>query len=69
MPLIEDIFAMSDNLWEFFSLKGRIAVITGAASGIGRETARVLAVLYLASGASRFMTGQIMRPNGGVAMP
>lgn len=28
-----------------------------------------LAVLYLASDASRFVTGQILRPNGGVAMP
>jgi 3-oxoacyl-[acyl-carrier protein] reductase len=27
------------------------------------------AVLYLASDASKFMTGQILRPNGGVAMP
>ncbi|MEU3827800.1 SDR family NAD(P)-dependent oxidoreductase [Streptomyces sp. NPDC029080] len=27
------------------------------------------AVLYLASDASRFTTGQILRPNGGVAMP
>ncbi|MEV0643158.1 SDR family NAD(P)-dependent oxidoreductase [Streptomyces sp. NPDC050619] len=27
------------------------------------------AVLYLASGASAFTTGQILRPNGGVAMP
>ncbi|CAL9578785.1 SDR family NAD(P)-dependent oxidoreductase [Streptomyces sp. enrichment culture] len=27
------------------------------------------AVLYLASDASAFMTGQILRPNGGVAMP
>lgn len=28
-----------------------------------------LAVLFLASDASRFTTGQILRPNGGVAMP
>jgi NAD(P)-dependent dehydrogenase (short-subunit alcohol dehydrogenase family) len=27
------------------------------------------AVLHLASDASSFMTGQILRPNGGVAMP
>ncbi len=27
------------------------------------------AVLYLASDASRFVTGQILRPNGGIAMP
>lgn len=28
-----------------------------------------LAILYLAADASRFVTGQILRPNGGVAMP
>ena len=28
-----------------------------------------LAVLFLASDASRFITGQIVRPNGGTAMP
>ena len=27
------------------------------------------AVLYLAADASKYMTGQILRPNGGVAMP
>ena len=27
------------------------------------------AILYLASDASCFMTGQILRPNGGIAMP
>jgi len=34
---------MNDNLLGTFALEGRTAVITGAASGIGRETARVLA--------------------------
>lgn len=36
-------------------------------TGTPRDVA--LAALYLASDASRFMTGQILRPNGGVAMP
>ena len=36
-------------------------------TGLPRDIA--LAMLYLASDASRFMTGQVLRPNGGVAMP
>ena len=36
---------------------------------VGRPEDIAHAVLYLASDASRFVTGQIMRPNGGVAMP
>lgn len=36
-------------------------------TGTPRDVA--LAVLFLASDASRFTTGQILRPNGGVAMP
>jgi len=35
---------------------------------IGEPEDIAAAVLYLASDASRFMTGQVMRPNGGVAM-
>lgn len=36
---------------------------------IGQPEDIAAAVLYLASDASGFMTGQILRPNGGVAMP
>lgn len=36
-------------------------------AGTPRDIA--LAILYLASDASRFVTGQIIRPNGGIAMP
>jgi 3-oxoacyl-[acyl-carrier protein] reductase len=36
---------------------------------VGTPRDIALAVLYLASDASKFMTGQILRPNGGVSMP
>lgn len=36
-------------------------------TGVPRDIA--LAALYLASDAARFVTGQVIRPNGGVAMP
>jgi len=36
---------------------------------VGEPDDIAYAVLYLASDASKFMTGQILRPNGGVAMP
>ena len=35
---------------------------------IGEPEDIAAAVLYLASDAARFVTGQVMRPNGGVAM-
>jgi NAD(P)-dependent dehydrogenase (short-subunit alcohol dehydrogenase family) len=35
---------------------------------VGEPEDIAAAVLYLASDASRFMTGQVIRPNGGVAM-
>jgi 3-oxoacyl-[acyl-carrier protein] reductase len=36
---------------------------------VGEPDDIAYAVLYLASDASKYMTGQILRPNGGVAMP
>lgn len=36
---------------------------------VGTPRDIALAVLYLASDASRFVTGQVLRPNGGVSMP
>ena len=35
---------------------------------IGEPEDIAAAVLYLASDAARFVTGQVVRPNGGVAM-
>ena len=35
----------------------------------GRPRDIALAALYLASDASRFVTGQVLRPNGGLVMP
>jgi 3-oxoacyl-[acyl-carrier protein] reductase len=36
---------------------------------IGEPEDIAFALLYLASDASRFVTGQVLRPNGGVVMP
>ncbi len=36
---------------------------------IGQPSDVALAMLYLASDASRFVTGQVLRPNGGIVMP
>ena len=42
----------------------------GAVLGITGEPSDIpYAILYLASDAARFVTGQVLRPNGGVAMP
>lgn len=49
------------------ALSSRAAASPLGQTGAPRDIA--LAVLFLASDASRFTTGQILRPNGGVAMP
>lgn len=50
----------------------RVVEACAQASPMGRTGAPrdiALAVLYLAADASRFVTGQVLRPNGGAAMP
>jgi 3-oxoacyl-[acyl-carrier protein] reductase len=47
---------------------GRVRKITPLGV-VGEPDDIAWAILYLASDASRFMTGQIVRPNGGAAMP
>ena len=47
----------------------RLRALASPLGIVGTPRDIALAVLYLASDASRFMTGQILRPNGGVAMP
>lgn len=67
--------AMNKELTEAFSLAGRAAVVTGAASGIGKETARVLALAgarVIVSDIDRnglADTVTLIEAAGGVAMP
>jgi NAD(P)-dependent dehydrogenase (short-subunit alcohol dehydrogenase family) len=46
---------------------GRVALVTGASSGLGRATALLLAVEYAAAGA-RFATGAVLRLDGGAGV-
>lgn len=48
-------------------IEQRAAISPLGIAGTPRDIA--LAILYLAADASRFITGQIIRPNGGIAMP
>ncbi|MDO6414565.1 SDR family oxidoreductase [Sphingomonas sp. BIUV-7] len=48
-------------------LRDRAAATPLGTTGRPRDIA--LAILYLVSDASRFVTGQVLRPNGGVVMP
>lgn len=50
---------------EIFAARAAVTVL----KRIGQPIDIALAMLYLASDASAFMTGQILRPNGGMAMP
>jgi len=50
---------------EIFASRAAVTVI----NRIGQPIDIALAMLYLASDASSFVTGQILRPNGGMVMP
>lgn len=51
-----------DAIWGEMSARVPLATI-------GEPSDIAFAMLYLASDASKFVTGQVLRPNGGVAMP
>ena len=51
-----------DELWQARAAQAPLGEI-------GRPADIALAALYLASDAARFVTGQVLRPNGGVVMP
>ena len=65
---------MHDDLIHDFSLADRVAVVTGAASGIGRETARVLAqagarvVLVEVNEAGLSETASLVQATGGTTI-
>ena len=72
--IVEGKLSMHQNLIVEFALQNRIAVITGAASGIGRETARVFAqagaavVLADIDGDGLSVTAAIVEAVGGAAI-
>jgi len=58
---------------ERFLREGARVVVTGRNQELGLRAAAALRDAgqswFLAADASRYMTGQILRPNGGIAMP
>jgi 3-oxoacyl-[acyl-carrier protein] reductase len=69
-PMVAHYFTDADGNVDA-EARQRIIATRAASSPIGRTGEPVdvaLAMLYLASDASRFVTGQIMRPNGGAFM-
>ena len=50
---------------EYVAMRTRMAPLQMA----GEPFDQAFAMLYLASDAAKFVTGSVMRPNGGMAMP
>ena len=64
----------TQSVHDAFDLTDRVALVTGAMAKfsplrrVGVTADIGYCVLYLASDASSFVTGQLLSPNGGVAM-
>jgi len=70
-PMVAGYWTTADGAFDPDAKRDALAV-RAAGSPIGRtgEPEDITwAMLYLAADASRFMTGQVLRPNGGVVMP
>jgi 3-oxoacyl-[acyl-carrier protein] reductase len=70
-PMTQRVFTAPDGTVDE-DLRAQVHADRGGAAplGIVGEPADIAwAMLYLAADASRFMTGQVVRPNGGVHMP
>ena len=66
-------FVITGMTTGFFGQEAQDALVAAMSKGaplrmVGEPEDIAAAILYLASDASRFMTGQVLRPNGGVAM-
>ena len=70
-PMVARHFTNPDGTTDESRKEATLApvVATTPLRRIGAPEDVAFAVWYLASDASSFMTGQILRPNGGVAMP
>jgi 3-oxoacyl-[acyl-carrier protein] reductase len=70
-PMTRRVFTAPDGTVDE-DLRAQVHADRGGAAPlgiVGEPSDIAWAMLYLAADASRFMTGQVVRPNGGVHMP